>query len=396
MAMKLHRGRTNVFQKKRPIRKIVLTIFLCILLVGGGVFMAHTLSSSAPNGPSGGGSSTAPSSGAPSSTTASTTTTTTTAPPPVATQERQAFYITVEKLKDPSSLSGLLKKAAAAGYNGVIFDLKDSDGVLHYVSETPLAAKAGAIGDTALSREALLTAAELCRDNGLEPIPQLYAFRDRTAPKKLKDARVKLKGNSSTLWLDRKKSAGGKPWLNPCAEEAQEYVLGLCAELKEWGFTVQMLNGVQFPEKDDRADYGDTALAALPKAEVLRRFVNRAETVMGKEGALWFMSPAAAALGTETDGYDGATVDFKADYAAVNLAADALGKSVTHGAETVKVASDYPSAVRLALAALQEKQGSDSTLIPQIPSDNKELLQAVKQAGYHSYILYNRNGTYTF
>lgn len=391
MATKLYRGKKNLFRRRNTGRlKAVLTVLVCVALVGAGVLLAK-LVSGAPEQPD----KTEQTTTSTVSTTTATTTVTTTAPPDSTVTDRRSLYVTTAQLRDTAALETLLTAAAAKGYNGVVFDLKDADGVVWYTAETELAVKAGAVSAEALTKEELKALAELCRAQKMEPIPRVFAFRDKTAPFKLTDARVKLAGNGNITWLDRKKSEGGKPWLNPCSEVAWDYVLGLCAELKELGFTEQILDGVQFPEKDSRSDYGDGPLAQKEKHEVLAAFAEEAQKTLG-DGLLIAVS-GTAALGSDTAGYHGNPLSFGMTAVAPRLTATELTGTLTFDGETVDAAADPAGAVRLALqqmASYSRIMELSVTVVPWV--DSPAAVKVAKAQKHASYILYNETGTYDF
>lgn len=61
------------------------------------------------------------------------------------------------------------------------------------------------------------------------------------------------------LWLDNKASADGKPWLNPYADAAVQYIGDLIDELHTAGFEQVVLENVQFPAStSSKQDYGTT------------------------------------------------------------------------------------------------------------------------------------------
>lgn len=230
MKMKIsHRG-PQVFKKKRrgPWR-IIATVVGCVLLVGIGYFSMkyiaeHPQSSTLEPGET---DSTNPSTettgadaGEPDTTSPSTTTTTET---PVAAgnaslltgENIRGFYLPAAVLSNTSTLDSLLEEAAEAGFNTAVFDLKDENGVLHYVSATDLAVQAGSAADDALTLEELKTLAQRMESKGITPLPRVFAFKDHTAPSTLMEARIGLENQPGWMWLDNSKEAGGRPCSTP-------------------------------------------------------------------------------------------------------------------------------------------------------------------------------------
>lgn len=386
MATKLNRGKKNMFRRRRAKRiKTFVTVLVCLALVGAGVLLAKEFSGTPETRPEQGGASSS------SSTTVPTTTTTTLPPPqaetPVPEEALRGAYIPVSLLSDTEALETKLAELALAGHNSVVFDLKDADGVVWYAAESVFVKKTGAVSANAVTKEALKAAAALCRTKGFEPVPRVFAFRDKTAPVELSDARIKLEGNGGVLWLDRKKAEGGKPWLNPCSETAWDYVLGFCAELKELGFSHQILEGVQFPEKDSRSDYGNSEWAQKEKNEVLSAFVEKAKTTVG-DGLIVSMS-GLAALGSNTAGYHGNPLTFGMQTAAPRLLAAELGESVSFNGETASPNTNTAEAVTVALNQLSSYSRIMNLSVELIPwVDTDEIAKAVIAQGIDSYVVY--------
>lgn len=121
--------------------------------------------------------------------------------------------------------------------------------------------------------ETLLAAAAHLREKGFEPVPRLYAFKDQVAPYALANVKIGVEGSPASVWHDANPSKGGVPWMNPCSTDAHRYMSALAGELKTAGFSLVLLDGVQFPDREYSADYGSSELAGLPRGQVLSRFV---------------------------------------------------------------------------------------------------------------------------
>lgn len=203
-------------------------------------------------------------------------------------------------LADTAALDPLLEQAAAAGFNGVVFDLKDDKGCLHYASAVEqgaavLRTQASRLAaDQVLPMETLLAAAAHLREKGFEPVPRLYAFKDQVAPYALANVKIGVEGSPASVWHDANPSKGGVPWMNPCSTDAHRYMSALAGELKTAGFSLVLLDGVQFPDREYSADYGSSELAGLPRGQVLSRFVGGIRDILG-DGSSWGC-PALAAI----------------------------------------------------------------------------------------------------
>ena len=131
--------------------------------------------------------------------------------------------------KDEASLRAAARQLAQQGAAYAVVTLKDSAGNILYPSQ--VAAAAGSIEGASLD-PALI--ASVLKENGLVPVAKLAAFRDPIAARTDRNMAIGYTGQAY-LWLDNKASADGKPWLNPYADAAVQYIGDLIDELESNG-----------------------------------------------------------------------------------------------------------------------------------------------------------------
>ena len=265
-------------------------------------------------------------------------------PPSASFDGIRAFYLPTDALS-PDTLSemSVLQEAAAAGFNAVVFDLKDADGTMFYQFSAPQAKKVNNFAPNALSADALKTLFGMMRDCGLQPIPRLYAFCDDPAAKVLSDARIALDSNHSWSWYDGDPNNGGKKWLNPYAPAAQDYISALVNELKAQGAAAVMLDGVQFPAQLSSAYLGEEA-ATVTKGDALAAFVGRIRTELGNDCPLLLSCTEKGALGTDTKVYGSNPLTFGPALASPKLTAK-YQESVEKMILRIQVLEQKPSLV---------------------------------------------------
>lgn len=392
MRRKLHRSR-NVFGKRGMPRglKTLLWVVACVAVVALGYFGAMLVSEGGLPHPDVqvGGDTTpdVPDNNNNHSGNNTQSGTDTPAPPtdtPVATEDGiRAFYLPVSMLSvDTLSETSTLQDAAKAGFNAVVFDLKDADGTLFYAFADARAKKTGAYAPNALTAANLTALFDMLRDNGLQPIPRLYAFCDDPAAKVLTDARIGLDSNHSWAWYDGDPNNGGKKWLNPYAPAAQDYISALVKELKDKGAAAVMLDGVQFPSQLSSAYLGEDA-ATVEKNDILAAFVSRIRNELGTDCPLLLGCSEKGALGTDTKIYGGNPLTFGATVAAPCLSGK-FQESVEKMMLRTQVLEDKPLlAPMLKTIGLTAKQVSDA-------------ITACTKGGAESFILFDHEGYYEF
>ena len=192
--------------------------------------------------------------------------------------------VDVTTLTDEAAITAAAQQLAAQGAVYAVVPLKDMAGSLYYASQVPAAA--GSVAANPVDAAAI---ARVFKANGITPVAQLAAFRDR------------YKGQEY-LWLDNKASAGGNPWLNPYAAEAVQYIGDLIEEVHGMGFDQVLLKNMQFPSStSSKQDYGSTN--GVDRAGQLAADIAAWQSRFGTEVTLWYgyslsqVTDATSALG---------------------------------------------------------------------------------------------------
>lgn len=396
MKRKLHRSRRSVFGRRgmHPALKTLLWIVACVAVVALGYFGAMVISegklpeieievggdhSADVNKPD----HTPNTDKEPTDDTQNGGSTVT--PPadkPVATAEGiRAFYLPHTALL-AEDLETTLSAARNAGFTAVVFDLKDADGTMYYRFSNAQAKKVNNYAPDALTADNLTALFDRMKDNGLQPIPRLYAFCDDPAAKVLTDARIGLESNHSWAWYDGDPNDGGKKWLNPYAPAAQDYISALVGELKAKGAAAVMLDGVQFPSQLSSAYLGEDA-ATVEKNAVLTTFVGRIRNELGAECPLLLSCTEKSALGTDTKVYGGNPLTFGADFASPVLSSkiqDSIEKMILR----TQVLDEKPT-----LAPMLKTIGLTAEQV------NSAISSCIK-GGAKDFILFDHEGYYEF
>ena len=169
----------------------------------------------------------------------------------------------ITALTEDASIRAAAQQLASQGVKYAVVTLKDATGVVYYASQVPAAAASPASVTVDPAR-----VAAIFREEGLIPVAKLAAFRDPAGARADHAMAIGYKGQAY-LWLDNKASADGKPWLNPYADAAVQYIGDLIDELHTAGFEQMVLENVQFPAStSSKQDYGTTN--GVSRADQLR------------------------------------------------------------------------------------------------------------------------------
>ena len=327
---------------------------------------------------------------------------------------QSAAYLPPEVVKDAARLDSALADLSAKGIDGVVFDLKDADGLVHYQSGLELVQTNRAQAETVYD---LAQVTARIREAGLVPVGRLFAFEDRTATAHMYDSAVKYM-DSEVNWIDDSRDNGGKSWLNPNNREAQDYIIALTEEAVGMGLEAVLLDGVQFPEgvSLNLATYGNTG--TLDKSAILTDFLTRARGAA--EGAGGYIATtvnllSAAGLSDVRYGGDVAAVISAAGRAVVEVMPEQFGNGVTSEALTLSApALDPYASLSQALEACGEVllgdgevelaamiQAYTSTTLEAAvnktygPEEIQDQVRAVQEAGIQNLLYYNPQGDYS-
>ncbi len=297
-----------------------------------------------------------------------------------------AVTMPIQTALDAVKQEAFLSDAKAKGYQAVSVLLKDDTGVLYFRSSV-----AATYGDKVIAENAIDAAAlaQKIRDAGMIPIATVHTFKDKTAPDKTKDNTFMVK-NSTYTWFDRAASEGGKPWLNPYKEAAQNYNLTIVEDLAKAGFREIILKSVHFPEINsmNKAELD----SSVTISEILSRYVASAQAVAEKYQAEVAVSYDAVGYWTEKKvTYGGEAGGIKASVIAPVIRMSDYGNKLTFG-ETVIDAPQQNTAVavKAIIAELQSKTAEQKpNIIPIIASgqNTEEIVKALTEAGISDYIV---------
>lgn len=181
-------------------------------------------------------------------------------PEPTATPQPQEdltqgswAFLSAEQVSE-QQLASTVQSLVEQQVKYAVIPLKDNQGNVLYQSQVATAVPsvvAGAFDGAAV--------ADALRQQGIVPVASLSVFRDAAAAYVDRTMAVKYQ-NTEALWLDAARESGGKPWLNPYADTAVQYISDLIGEAKQMGFEQFWLSEVRFPPVGGRnqAGYGAT------------------------------------------------------------------------------------------------------------------------------------------
>ena len=203
-------------------------------------------------------------------------------------------FITAESTKKEA------ERIKALGIENAIIPLKDETGLIYYKTTGEVATLASAPQNVIDAAAAV----KIFKEVGVNPVAEIFAFKDATAPYLDREMAVKYSGGGDFNWLDNNKELGGKTWLNPASAKAQGYISGIIDELKGFGFETVLIQGFQFPDINvsSSASFGTMTGSVTDVLKGIAAEFDKKENV-----ELWYQFPAAPIqIGGEMWAYGGA------------------------------------------------------------------------------------------
>lgn len=157
-----------------------------------------------------------------------------------------AYYLDPDSMSDADSLDAALDELAASGCNAVIFPVKTEGGVFHYKTELDFVATVIDGNDPIQSELSAADIVKAAESRGLRPVALMSVLYDNNRYGDYRDG--SYRSEDGDTWLDTSPDKGGKPWLSPFDETAQEYLCDIVTELGEAGFDEIICDDFIFPE----------------------------------------------------------------------------------------------------------------------------------------------------
>ena len=195
----------------------------------------------------------------------------------------QAVYLPQESLTQGNYKEVLYENRC----NALLFDMKDRQGNLGFVSDQLLAIDSGA---SAADPERNDTIRAMNREEDLYTIARIACFRDDTLIARRPD--LSLLRSSGSPWRD----ADDSSWLSPASGEVQRYLLDLCREAAALGFDEVLLTHCAYPTQGNLEELPDSYHDLDAAETVLEDFYSEVRALLEAEGVrlslLWEDSPS--------------------------------------------------------------------------------------------------------
>ena len=187
--------------------------------------------------------------------------------PLVVEKNRVYYYVDSAALSTAVGLDGVIANAKTAGATHLVFDVKNQDGTVMYLSQNQYAMQLKS--DKAYDLKAVC---EKLSANGITPVARMYTFMDKMISTVERSTAVMYQG-TDTRWLDSSAALGGKAWANPASKIMQEYITALTDEVMSMGVKEIIFAGFHTPTgySLDKRDFGASIEQVLAEMKSLYR-----------------------------------------------------------------------------------------------------------------------------
>lgn len=334
-------------------------------------------------------------------------------PSPVTTDRVavKGLYLTGWTAGDPKKLEKYIELANTTEINAYVIDIKNDDGQLSYESQVPEVREAGAWVKKYDAGKLIQT----LHDNDIYAIGRIVCFRDPIYSKKNPDQAILH--TQGGLWRENKKNAD-YTWLNPTLRENWDYIIAIAREAAELGFDEIQFDYIRFPYGDrSKMVFGSNPFV---KEEVINSFIAYArEQLPGVILSADVFGIICESSGDREDiGQNLETIGMKLDYISPMTypALYAYGQvvdgvkfpnpdlepysvvyhSLAKAKRRISAIEGYRADVRPFIQAFTASWIKPGTYQEYGAKQYRQQIQAVYDAGYEQWILWDANNRYDF
>ncbi len=189
--------------------------------------------------------------------------------------EIRALYFTGLMAGSPNGKKIALHWRATGG-NAIVFDIKDSDGIVSFASKQPLAG----VGKHPYIHDLPAWILWL-HQHGLYAIARVACFKDSRLVKAHPELAVHSK--EGRLWIEHKAPA----WLDPSLPAVQQYNINLAKEVAAMGVDEIQFDYIRFPTEGNQKDtvfYFQKADPSATRADIISSFLYHAQKALRPSG----------------------------------------------------------------------------------------------------------------
>lgn len=189
----------------------------------------------------------------------------------------KGIYLTATAAGNPDTMNRMIQRIDETELNAVVIDFKDDSGRLTCQVESPLLNEVGTVQIYIEDMPGLLST---LREHGIYTIARVVAFRDPALAEKKQEWSLKLADGS--VYRDRQNLA----WINPYKQEVWDYLVEVGKEAAALGFDEVQFDYIRFSTDRGIGNvvYDEADTRGRSKTEIITEFVNYVTEKLTQEG----------------------------------------------------------------------------------------------------------------
>jgi len=320
----------------------------------------------------------------------------------------KALYLTGWTAGSKSKVQHYIEVAKNTEINSYVIDIKDDDGYVGYESQVPEVRANG----TWKKKYDVDSVLKEFHDNDVHIIGRLVCFKDPVYSMKRPD--LAIKNDSGGVWKDKDEIS----WLNPYNKETWDYIISIAKEAVEKGFDEIQFDYVRFPSRSKKNPMNFSGIEK-EKYEAINEFLKYASEQLpgvilsADVFGIILESPADTEKIGQYLEYIGRDIDYispmvyPSHYAAGQIVNkikfdapdlkpyEVVYNSLIKAKDRISKVSDYKAKVRPYLqdftaSWIRPKSNYQEYTAKQV----REQIQAVYDAGYEEWILWDASNKY--
>ncbi len=205
----------------------------------------------------------------------------------------KGIYLTAYAAGNTSRMDEIIGQIDKTEINTVVIDVKDDSGRVTFAMDSPLVSEAGSVQNV-MEIGPLM---KKLKEHHIYTIARVVAFKDPYVTKTHPEWGLRLANGE--LYKDN----SGQTWLNPYKEEVWDYLIEICVEAHKAGFDEVQFDYLRFSTEKNVKDvvYEDADTQGRDKKEVITQFVEHAYERLHSEGIYMAADVFGAIIGGGID-----------------------------------------------------------------------------------------------
>ncbi len=214
--------------------------------------------------------------------------------PPKIPVKVKGIYLTANVAGLSSRMDEIIEQIDQTEINAVVIDVKDDNGRITFAMDSPMVQEVGSVQALIPNINSLM---KRLKEHGIYTIARIVAFRDPYLPEQKPHTALKLADGS--VYRDNK----GMAWVNPYKKEVWDYLVEIGREAHRAGFDEIQFDYIRFSTESGVKNvvYEEADTRGRSKTDIITEFVEYAYEALEEEGVYMAADVFGAIIGGGVD-----------------------------------------------------------------------------------------------